>query len=24
MMKFWKTSILVGGWTLVPKCKRQE
>jgi len=24
MMKFWKTDILMGGWTLVPRCKKQR
>ena len=23
MMKFWKTGILMGGLTLVPRCKKQ-
>jgi len=23
MMKFWKTGILMGGWTLVPRYKKQ-
>jgi len=23
MMKFWKTGILMGGLTLMPRCKKQ-